>query len=189
MKKEVIRKSLITKLVKTHNDVSGYSLIEVLVVAVVVLLILLGLVPLFSQSMMSNLEGWNATEAISFGRTELEEKSALELDRPDLVPVGSDLEKQLEAVWNQVERRWVDPDSSEVPSLVLWQRDTRVRRYSISDLVGPPDEERAFDTPLAADIDPRFVHFREINVWVEHQKETENLGFNRGLDVTVLRSY
>lgn len=175
---------------KPTSSRAGFTLVEVLVIAILVALVLLSLVPLFTQSMMSNLEGWTATEGVSFGRTELEDKSAMQLDRPDVVVSGG-IENETEQVWNGEDREWLDPDDPDAPGLVIWERTTRVRQFSISDLVA--EDEKRFDNPLAGDIDPRFVHFREINVWVEHQRgagETiEESVSSRGLDVTVMRSY
>lgn len=171
---------------------AGFTLVEVLVIAVLVAMVLLSLVPLFTQSMMSNLEGWNATEGVSFGRTELEDKSALLLDRPEVMVSGSDIETREDLVWNSKDRKWVDESDPDAPGLVIWEQTTRVRQFSISDLVGPAEEEKRFNNPLTGDIDPRYVHFREINVWVEHQRGADVAaapGASRGLDVTVMRSY
>ncbi|MDA8020522.1 MAG: type II secretion system GspH family protein [Thermoanaerobaculia bacterium] len=174
------------------NQQAGFTLIEVLVIAILVALILLSLVPLFSRSMMSNLEGWNATEAVKFGRTELEDKSAILLDRPEVVLAGPATETTEDLVWHNDDEEWLDATDPDVPGLVIWEQTTRVRQFSVSDLVGPDDEEKRFDNPLSGEIDPRFVHFREINVWVEHQTGAdvaEAPGASRGLDATVMRSY
>ena len=171
---------------------AGFTLIEVLVVGVLVAIVLLSLVPLFSQSMMSNLEGWTATEGVAFGRTELEDKSAQLMDRPEVTVAAGEMENKEDLVWNSEEREWMDEFDAEAPSLVIWERTTRVRQFSISDLVGPAEEEKRFNNPLSGDIDPRYVHFREINVWVEHQRGADVSaapGASRGLDVTVIRSY
>jgi hypothetical protein len=166
---------------------AGFTLVEVLIIAILVLVVMLSLVPLFSQSMMSNLEGWTATEGIAFGRTELEDKSALGLDRADMVVPGGSSQMLRERAWDPEEHEWVDP--ANAPDLLIWQRDTRVRLFSVSDLTGSASEEKRFGNPLDGAIDPRYVHFREINVWVEHQKGADTPGASRGLDVTVLRSY
>lgn len=170
----------------------AFSLIEVLVISILVAIILLSLVPLFSGSMASNREGWTATEAVAFGRTELEDKSAIELDRPEIVVGNEDTDNTQDLVWSDEEGKWLDPADPDVPDFVLWEQTTRVRLFSISDLVGPDDQEKRFTNPLAGDIDPRYVHFREVNVWVEHQIGAEDSGpsgTSRGLDATVIRSY
>lgn len=170
----------------------GFTLVEVLIIAILVAIVMLSLVPLFSQSMVSNREGWTATEAVSFGRSELEDKSALELDRPEVVLSGSATDNTSDMVWSEEDEEWVDASDPSAPGFRFWEQTTRVRLFSISDLVGPDDQERRFDNPLSGDIDPRYVHFREINVWVEHQigaDEPEAPGASRGLDATVIRSY
>lgn len=171
---------------------AGFTLVEVLVIAVLVALVLLSLVPLYSHSMVSNREGWTATEAVSFGRTELEDKSAILLDRPEVVLAGAATENSEDLVWDASDREWFADGDPSAPASTFWEQTTRVRLFSISDLVGPPDEEKRFDNPLAGDIDPRYVHFREINVWVEHQigaDAADAPGASRGLDATVIRSY
>lgn len=170
----------------------GFSLVEVLVIAVLVAIVLLSLVPLYSRSMVSNQEGWRATEAVAFGRTELEDKSAVELDRPEIVVAGADTDNTQDLVWSDEDQEWLDPADPDAPGLVLWERTTRVRLFSISDLKGPDDQEKRFNNPLAGNIDPRYVHFREVNVWVEHQIGADDSGpsgTSRGLDATVIRSY
>lgn len=171
---------------------SGFSLVEVLVISILVALVLLSLVPLFSRSMVANMEGWMATEGVSHGRSELEDKSAVLLDRPAVTVPPAALEVQEERVFQPTSRDWLDPTDPEAPDLVFWERSTRVRLFSLSDLTGPASEEKRFDTPLPGDIDPRFVHFREVNVWVQHQRGAdvaEQPEAGKGLDVTVLRSY
>lgn len=188
----MMNSSLRNPIVDRPESARGFTLVEVLVIAVLVAMVMLSLVPLFSRSMMSNREGWTATEAVSFGRTELEAKSALDLDRPELVVSGADTDNTEDLVWSDEDKEWLDPTDPDAPGLVFWEQTTRVRLFSISDLVGPADQEKRFTNALSGEIDPRYVHFREINVWVEHQigaEDDEPTGENRGLDATVIRSY
>ena len=56
---------------------AGFSLIEALIAAAILLIIALGLIPLFSRAITDNVNGNDATQATNGSRTQLEDMLGL----------------------------------------------------------------------------------------------------------------
>ncbi len=166
----------------------GFTLLEVLVAAGLLLVVLVGLLPLFMRSIMENVEGRESTQVSNYGRSELEIFKQLRFNNPELeITTGN--ETVVQRYWNQGDpdylgdERWVDT----VPAgeFGLWERTTTVRQYGINGVVDTDldgiidqiigleddDYDGQFDNPLAAGSLPGSIHLKEVDVQVQTEAE------------------
>lgn len=122
--------------VRRVSSQGGFSLIEVLVAALILAVILLGLLPLFTRSMVENAAGHSAGDQANLGRSHLEQLIQLPFGHDDL---------EIDAGVEAVDTRFLASNSDvrgdetwEAPSAIdptddtaLWQRTTTVRQYAI----------------------------------------------------------
>lgn len=157
---------------------AGFSLIEVLIAAVLLMVVVLGLLPLFALALSNNLAGREYSVASQHGRSQVEEVVPLPLDHPRLtVPDGLP-----EAVVDEV----LDPQTGRFTTgapggAVAWSRATTVRQYNVRDLY----EFGRLVTPLAGGSPPTHVHLREVIVEVESEREAGGGGLGGGREITL----
>jgi Tfp pilus assembly protein PilV len=137
------------------------TLIEVMMASLLFLAISLGVVPMFTQSMVSNTSGNDSTKAANFARARTEELLQLPFNHEDLtVDAGS--AKTLQEYYSSRDPVW---RPYPVPAGVLpeWSRTTTVRQYNVEAL---QDDVIDVAEALPAATDPSFVHLKEIQVAV-----------------------
>jgi hypothetical protein len=133
----------------------GFTVIEVLVASVLFLMIALGVLPLFTRSIVSNAEGFDHTRVATFARARGEEFMQLPFDSPELALVTG-TERVFDEYYSQSTSEWID-GTAPVGDPALWTRTTTIRQFNISDLA----------TPLADTAPAENVHLKEITVAVE----------------------
>jgi Tfp pilus assembly protein PilV len=170
---------------------AGFSLIEALIAAAILLIIALGLIPLFARSIRDNASGADATTATNHGRTELEECLQLPFNNQKLAVGGA-------ATVGQTAESWVRNSAAQMgdgnegwttatptaSQQLLWTRTTRVRQYNISDL----EENGKLTTPLPGSTQPIFIHLKEVEVQVDGDRGIA-LGGGRSSTVRVLKPF
>lgn len=138
---------------------AGYTLVEVLIAAALLLVIAVGVMPLFSRSIQSNLIGGRASEMAVFAVQDIEALSQKIVDHSDWKlngPLGGDCGGErcarLGTEFWQVPRdpaarqvggdRWVDTETtgwrgSAAPGAYIfpWRRSAEVRKYSYADIL------------------------------------------------------
>lgn len=119
------------------RSVSGFSMVEVLVAGVILVVIALGLIPLYGRSIRSNVDGFDYTQVSNFAKSRAEEYLQYPFDAPPLiVPPGSE-ELEVQDFYSDAEREWVpvlaDGDAA------LFTRTTTVRQFRVADLDEPLD--------------------------------------------------
>lgn len=158
----------------------GFSLIEVLVAAVILAVILLGILPLFARSMVDNAAGHSAGNQANLGRSHLEELIQLPFGHDDL-EIDAGTQSVETRFWDantnlQGDETWEATAPADDPA--LWQRTTTVRQYSINGvqdtdgdgvidvILGLEDADRdGFpDGALDADTLPGGVHMKGLDV-------------------------
>ena len=94
---------------------AGYSLVEVVIAALILLVVALAIVPLFTRSIVQNVSGADALTLTSYSRSEAETLFQVPFNA-DLVspPVGTK-ERLLRAYWSLDEKKWIDLGPSEDP--------------------------------------------------------------------------
>jgi len=155
---------------------AGFSLIEVLVAAVILLVIALGMVPLFTQAITSNVEGFENTEVSNYARSRAEELLQLPFNSAPLtVPIGDDM-RELKDYYSRNTESWVASiDSGDV---ALFTRTTQIRQFGINDL----------ENPLPGGTINTAVHLKEITVTIEGQGINDSFGTGKKIAVRTFKS-
>lgn len=156
---------------------AGFSLIEVLVASVILLVIALGLVPLYTRSIRSNIEGFDYTRVSNAAKSRAEEFLQLPWNSDRLTLVGGQNERQFQDFYSHLEHEWVE--ALDAGDQALFTRTATVRQFSLADLTNPLDG----GAPLEA------VHIKEITVSVQGSREAGHLlGPGKRIVVRVLKS-
>ncbi len=154
----------------------GFSLVEVLVASVILLVISLGMVPLFTRSITSNVEGFESTEVANHAKSRAEEFLQYDFNAPSLtLAVGNDAREIVDYYADQA-GDWVD--TVPAADVALFTRTTRVRQFSFSDLTTPLEG----GTPLDA------VHLKEIMVTIQGAGVGGSFGTDKQISVRVFKS-
>lgn len=159
---------------------SGFSIIEVLVAALIFGIIALGLVPLFTRSIRSNVEGFDYTQVSNLAKSRAEQYLQFPFNSAPLeVEAGKDA---LEVVdyYSDAQHDWVK--SVDSGDTALFKRTTTVRQFRLGEF-GAPDLE----TPLPGGSDVSMIHLKEISVRVESARPTA-LGGGKDIAVRVFKS-
>lgn len=172
---------------------AGFSMIETLIAAAILLIIALGLIPLFTRSILDNNSGNDATQATNHGKTRLEDLIQLPFNHQRLeVPGGADeglaVETWTTGALNQsgdLNERWWDGTAPPAGSgEVLWRRRTRVQQFSVNDL-----DDGVLDNPQPGGTQPSFVQLKEVEVELENGKQGTLLGGNQTLILRVVKPF
>lgn len=194
-------------LVEIDKSRSGFSLIEVLMAMGLLVIVVVSLLPLFSRSVIENLEGKESTLSTNHARSELETHKQLTFNNWELdIPVGN-TERVTDAEWTQAtpsqigDERWVtDAPPGE---LVPWTRTTRVRQFGINgvadtDLDGVIDQIRGlededfdgrFDNLLIGGTSPSAIHLKEVRVEIEAAKQWSQAGAPAESTMRLIKAY
>lgn len=173
------------------RSAAGFSVIEGLIAGTILLVIALGLVPLFTRSILNNSIGSDATQASNHSKTRLEEFLPLPFNHARLtVPGGSDESESLDTwtsgrlgeIGDADEGWWPGAPVDKGPT--SWTRTTRVRQYNISDL-----DDGTLDNPELGGTQPIFIHLKEVEVQMDSARQGIFLGGGRGLTVRVLKPF
>lgn len=162
---------------------AGFSLVEVLIAAVLLLVVILGLLPLFAASMANNVAGREYSVASHHGRSRIEALTELPMDREALeVAAGLD-ERRLSERYDPATDRFTAGAPSQPPR---WLRTTVVRQYNVSDLY---DGGRLVN-PLPGGTPPNHVHLREVVVEVESERGAgAPLGEGRSVTLSTVKGF
>jgi hypothetical protein len=154
---------------------TGFSLIEVLVAGAILLVIALGLVPVYMRSIRSNVEGFDYTQVSNWAKSRAEEYLQLPFGDPWLTVPGGATEFSVEESYSHQLHEWVDVLADGDTALVT--RTTTVRQFGIGDL----------NTPLNGGDPEEAIHLKEITVSVEGNK-TGILGGGKAIAIRVFKS-
>jgi type II secretory pathway pseudopilin PulG len=140
------------------------SLVEVLVSALIMVVVALGLIPLFTRSMRQNREGANFMDLTNVARSSLEEHLQMDFNAPRLtVPAGSD-ELLLQQFWNAATEQWLPlpADLNTLPVTARFERTVQIQQFAAGDLI----QDGRLDDPLAGDAPADIVQLKRIRVLV-----------------------
>ena len=176
--------------VPTRTREGGFSLVEASIAAAILLIIALGLIPLFTRSMLDNSSGNDSTQASNHGKTQLEQLLQLPFNNQRIGVTGGQPFSQATESWTQGNvdemgdalEGWA-PGVPADRGQVLWQRTTRVRQYSISDL-----DDGVLNDPQPGGTQANFVHFKEIEVVLDSQRSSL-IGGGRDLTLRVIKPF
>lgn len=145
------------------SEEGGLSLIETLVASGLLVVIALGLAPLFSRAMTTNSQANSYTEASNAARSVLERYFQLDFNAPELtLPPGESVLRVREYL-DHDDRTWAPfLDLGEIPSGSQWIRTIEIQQYSIADLM----DNGRLDQPLDGDAIAEAVQIKRITVTV-----------------------
>lgn len=147
---------------RSHGE-AGFSLVEGMIAALILLFVILGVLPLVSQSMLNNLQGNTASFQTSASVDGTETRLSLPFNAPELVIAGGATSAVSEEVFTLDSNRWIDRvtfDADPQGDSEHFLRIVTLEQFGASDLV---DDDR-LDTPLDGDTEPGSVHFKRIRM-------------------------
>lgn len=155
------------------NRRSGFSLIEVLIAATLLLFIALGVLPLFTRSMIDNNSGAEATKVANMARSRLEQLYQLPFNSVEMTITGG-TENILDQYFSENDHQWKDGvPPNDGSDLVMWTRVATIRQYAVNAL---DDQELDPAEALPAGTDPSRIHLKELEIVVQGLRASTVLG-------------
>lgn len=137
----------------------GLSIVEVLIASALLLIIALGILPLFSRSIISNRQGLDSTEVSNMARTQMEEYAQLPFNHLMLtVPDGAD-ELIVEQHFSEKDKKWKAGKDPAGGDTALFTRTTTIRQYGID-----PSAPSGLTAKITGGDPPATIHLKEIQV-------------------------
>jgi type II secretory pathway pseudopilin PulG len=167
----------------------GFSIIEALIAAAILLLIAIGILPLFVRAMVSNVSGSESTRVSNYSKSQAEELLEVPWDNPSIALAAGSSRVLNKQYWEDPnlavdgDERWVTAKTAG--RTVLWERVGTIRQYAVAafnDGVLQTSEALPFGTAT------EFVHFKEIEVAVDPTRAAGVLEVPERLTVHVLKS-
>ena len=176
---------------------AGFSLVEALIAAAILLIIALGLLPVFSRAINDNVSGNDATQATNGSRTELEEMLQLPFGNTRLVVASGQTQTQAKDYYTRAKadaatgtykigdatEGWTTDATAAGRGPILWNRTTTVQQYGITDL-----NDGKLDTPLDGSTQANFVHLKQVQVQIDNPKK-DLFGNGQGITLTVIKAF
>jgi Tfp pilus assembly protein PilV len=166
----------------------GFSLIEILIGAALFLIVVIGILPLFTRAMVDNTAGSDYTQSTNMAKSMAEELDQAPFNSAQMtIPSGQNFLENKQ-VWSKTAEAWTT-DNGVLPAGALWRRTTRVRQYSLSDLT----EDTAnpiFDHPLPGGTAAAFIHLKELDIQVQNVTPQQGaLGARRQMNMRVFKPF
>ncbi len=158
---------------RARSGSAGFSVVEVLIAAGIFLIIAVGLLPLFVQSIRNNLAGREATDVSNMGKSRLEELFQLPFDSPRLAIPAASTELWVSDFYVLLGDssgpyggvgKWMTSAPTGLGDIGPWSRATRIRQFNLNDL----------EEPLRGDTEPGQVHLKEIQVELQSRRSLAN---------------
>ena len=178
---------------RTKRGEAGFSVIEGLIAAALLLIITVGVLPLFSRSMLNNVRGNDATRQSNGAVDELERSSSLPfLSGGMSVPAGAteSVEESAIAVVHLpgneqvVSSTWA-PYASLTPGDVVLRRTRTLQQYSFNDY----RDDNSFDVALEGDAEQRLTHIKVLDVVFEEPLNAANTNWKTHYTVRAIQAY
>ena len=137
----------------------GLSIVEVLIASALLLIIALGILPLFTRSIISNRQGLDSTEVSNMARTQMEEYAQLPFNHAMLTVPDGETQLIVEQHYSENDDRWkagTDPGSGDA---ALFTRTTTIRQFGID-----PSAVSGLTAPIQGGDPPATIHLKEIQV-------------------------
>jgi type II secretory pathway pseudopilin PulG len=182
------------------GSATGFSMLEVLIAGAILLIISLGLIPLFVRAIRDNETGSDYTQVANGNKSRLEESSQLPINNQSLaVPAGAAEGQVVESyaqgnraqVGDANEKWW--PGAPTDKGQLLWTRTTRIHLYSMDAL-----DKRARDYVLdtserqlgASDTgDMGNNHLKEVEVVLDSDKTSAVFGGGKRTTYRLLKAF
>lgn len=157
---------------------AGFSLVEALVATGILLMIAIGVIPLFASSILNNTRGSDSTLSTNYSRTQVENLLQLPFNSPSLTVPAAASQAETDEWWapgatgaiNDSAEGWRDAALTPKPAGMVspWSRKTTVAQFSVSALadgrLDPKTEAEDGSTPA------NNVHLKVVAVEVDSAK-------------------
>lgn len=201
-----------TRRLRTRRSSGGFTLIETLVSAAILLIIAVGILPLFIRSIANNTLGGELSQKSNHAKTIMEELVQVPFDSPQIAVVaGSDrtttdyftLGTLGAAVGSDASHGWAPAGFAGATDTsrgsVVWERRTRIRNFRIADFESASEIDPTAGTlssytpptPLPAGVNPTEIQLVEIQVDLHNFVDATHsrLDALAGFDRTVFTTY
>jgi Tfp pilus assembly protein PilV len=177
----------------------GFSLLEALLSAAILMIVALGLIPLFSNSISNNTTGGETSQATTFTKSQLEQLQELPFNNssltiaagsPDLV-TGSYFTRDARTDPNATvalddpAKTWQSTAPSSTTRQLTWTRTTRVSQYDL----GALDDGVLADAEKLDSSQSAQSRFKLIEVQLDSAKNGRALGLGQHLTFRLLKSF
>lgn len=151
---------------------AGFSIIEGLIAALLLLVVTLGILPLFSRAMNNNVKGNDSTRESNGAINAFETAIALPFNSGAMtLPAGTSVVVDETLALKKIasptggsdqamSSRWELPADLGTDDKQVLNRRRTLRQYSFDDFV----DNQTFDNPLDAATEPRLVHFKVVDI-------------------------
>lgn len=143
---------------------AGFSLVEVLIASMLLLFIVIGVLPLFSRSMMNNIQGNDASNVTNAAVQGFESLFTLPFNNDFVsLPAGQTLLERRQ-FYTLEGNQWLDtlPSGQQAQ----YERVLRLRQYSFADVA----DDGTFDTPLDGGAEPGNIQFKAFEMEVSNNR-------------------
>ena len=172
----------------------GFSLIEVIIASLVLLFISLGVIPIFTMAIQSNIQGQDSTRTANFARERLEQLMQVPFDHAELTIASGSTQNVVCETWDRDTDLWsvlacADWDNPVALAGFDYKRRVTVEQYQF----GPFDTAmrtgaNLSDVALDGDAAPSIVHIKQIIVEVESTRQGGIAGGGKSLTVRAFKS-
>ena len=196
---------------RPRSGEAGFSLVEGLIAAALLLVVAVSVLPLFTRALESNISGGRSSQLSTFVTADIESVNQMLVDRDewDVAASGGTLDLgttfwDLGPLFDTAgvpdtlgDEAWVDA-VTDAQGPVLWSRNISVRKYSLADLqilAGTDVAEDAltavgnpmlFDMPLTDDED---AHIVEVRVSIKENRDALPVGSGKRITVGHFRAF
>lgn len=149
-------------------------MVEALIATGILLIIAVGMIPLFTRSIANNAMGNDYTQASAHGKTDLERWEKMPFSSNDLAIISGTTRQQVKYVRRGMNQQgtpvsdsdwtWTAPANG---ATVMWTRTTQVRQFNVSAF---DDGLLTASEALPAGTDPTFVQVKEVTTLLDSGK-------------------
>lgn len=169
----------------------GFTMVEGLVATAILLVVAIGIIPLFASAILNNTRGSDSTLASNFSKTNVENLSQMPFTNVALtIPAGqtalttNDWWKPGNGQINDPSQGW-QAGTPSAGTLNTWTRSTMVQQYGLSDVLN----NGALTTPLDGSTQANFVQLKMVTVNVQSSKAGGILGNGERITVQAVKAF
>jgi len=167
---------------------NGFSLVEVLVASFFMLVLMLGVLPIFTRSLITNQMAYDNTRVVTFARSEMENYVQSPFDDPSATPVmnvpttGSELET--EQYFDKLTKTWI-VGAPPAGTSYEWTKKVTIRQFHISAI---DDQQLDEAEALQGTAHSGNVHLKQVLIEIQRGNESSLLGPPRTITLNTIRS-
>lgn len=171
---------------ETAAGQAGFSMVEALVAAAILLIIAIGMIPLFSRAILNNSRGNDYTQATTHGEGDLEEAVETPLLSNRLAVTGGSRRQNVDFLLTRgfkaplrpvTDVDWVTSVSG--PNPVAWTRTTQTRQFAYWAIIPDPGQtigELKDSEVILGPADTSQWQIMEVSAWLDSGKNISGPG-------------